>query len=223
LLLPLLRAGIDIEGCDISRDMLAFCRSKAAREGFAPRLYQQPMHALAIPRTYKTIYICGSFGLAGSRDNDLATLQCCYAHLERGGALLVNIAAEYTSWESWRVWSSEYRQALPQAWPKDGSENVAYFRYIDINPLEQRYIRQVRVEKWFAGERVASEGYTLRGNMYLQHELLLLLKVAGFRGITVRGDYTDDPATADHQDLVFTAIKTETFRRGGGSPQRQQC
>jgi 2-polyprenyl-3-methyl-5-hydroxy-6-metoxy-1,4-benzoquinol methylase len=68
LLLPLLCAGVDIDGCDISGDMLRQCRDKAAAQGLTPRLYQQPMHAVDLPRKYRTIYICGSFNLAGSRE-----------------------------------------------------------------------------------------------------------------------------------------------------------
>ena len=215
LLLPLLRAGINVDGCDISGDMLHHCRTKATREGFSPHLYEQPMHAFEIPRKYKTIYICGSFGLAGSRENDLATLQRCHEHLENGGALLLNIQAEYTSPESWNLWLSEARHRLPQAWPKkgrrrvasDGSENIAYFRYIDIDPLGQSYTQQVRIERWVSGEMMTSEEYILRGNMYLKNEVLLMLKVAGFREIVVQGDYTDEPATSDHEELIFTAIK----------------
>src|SRR5579871_1339275 len=48
LLLPLLRAGLDVDGCDLSADMLNQCRHLAAREGLAPRLYEQAMHALAL-------------------------------------------------------------------------------------------------------------------------------------------------------------------------------
>ncbi len=54
---------------------------------------------------------------------------------------------------------------------------------------------------------VASEEYTLRGNMYLKPELLLMLKVAGFREVAVYGDYADEPATADHEELIFIALK----------------
>jgi len=60
VLLPLLRAGIDIDGCDISGDMLHYCRRKATSEGLHPNLYEQQMHAFELPRRYKTIYICGS-------------------------------------------------------------------------------------------------------------------------------------------------------------------
>jgi SAM-dependent methyltransferase len=117
LLLPLLRAGIDIDGCDISGDML-YHRHSAAREGFSPGLYEQPMHTIHSPRKYKTIYICGSFGLAGSREKDLATLHRCFEHLKDGGALLLNIQAEYASAEAWKKWLNENRGAVPEPWPK---------------------------------------------------------------------------------------------------------
>lgn len=215
VLLPLLRAGIDIDGNDISRDMLHYCQSKAAREGLNLNLYNYSMHAIELPRKYKTIYICDSFDLAGSRENDLETLRRCYSHLEDGGALVLNIQAEYTSAESWNLWLPEYRRALPQPWPdkgegrvaSDGSVHFAQFRLLNIDPLEQTYTRQVRLEKWSNGGLIASEEYTLRGNIYFKSELLLMLKVAGFREITVHGDYTDSPVTADHDEIVFTAIK----------------
>ncbi len=61
LLLPLLEAGIDIDGCDISDDMLHQCQKKAATLGVEPRLYQQAMHTLDLPRKYRTIFICELF------------------------------------------------------------------------------------------------------------------------------------------------------------------
>lgn len=66
LLLPLLQAGLDVDGCDLSPDMLALCRERAARVGLTPRLYAQAMHALDVPRAYRTIYICDAFGLGAS-------------------------------------------------------------------------------------------------------------------------------------------------------------
>jgi len=35
LLLPYLRAGLDVDGCDVSPDMIELCRAKAAREGLS--------------------------------------------------------------------------------------------------------------------------------------------------------------------------------------------
>lgn len=215
LLLPLLRAGVDIDGCDISGDMLHHCRRMATAEGYQPHLLEQPMHAFAMPRRYRTIYICGSFGLAGSREKDAATLRCCYEHLQEGGALLLNIQAEYTSPESWSAWLPAQRGQLPEAWPQegskrvaaDGSENVAFFRTVELDPLEQSYVREVRLEKWVEGVLVASEAYTLRGNMYFKNEVSFMLRAAGFREIRVTGDFSDEPATAAHEELVFVAVR----------------
>lgn len=215
LLLPLLRAGVDVDGCDASADMLRRCRVKAAREGYEPRLHQQPMHAFDLPRRYRTIYICNAFGLAGSRDQDLATLRRCQAHLEDGGALLLNIEAEYTSPEEWEMWEPAKRRTLPEPWPEegrrrvaaDGSEHVSRLRLVELNPLDQSYVRQLGLEKWVSGQLVASEELTLRGNLYLKNELVLMLQAAGLRDITVRGDYTDEPATPDSKQLVLTAIR----------------
>jgi SAM-dependent methyltransferase len=215
VMLPLLRAGIDIDGCDISGDMLKYCRKKAAGEGFNPNLYDQPMHAFAISRSYRTIYICGSFGLAGSFQNDLETLKRCHAHLEAGGALVLNIQPEYTSSEAWNLWLHEQRQSLPQPWPKkgegkvaaDGSVHFAQFRLINIDPLEQSYTREVRLEKWLNNQLVSAEEHVLRGNMYFKNDLLLMLTIAGFREISVYGDFTERPPSAEDEELVFIAIK----------------
>ena len=146
LLIPLLRLGIDVDGCDISEDMLLYCRRNAERQGLTPNLYQQPMHAFEIPREDKTIFICNAFDLAGSRLKDLETLRRCHAHLDVGGALLFNILAEYTSPEIWDGWLSERRKRLPQAWPvegnrrtaSDGSEYVTRVRYLEVDPRDIR-------------------------------------------------------------------------------------
>jgi SAM-dependent methyltransferase len=53
LLLPYLRAGLDVDGCDVSADMLALCSEQAAREGLSPTLYEQAMHELDLPRANK--------------------------------------------------------------------------------------------------------------------------------------------------------------------------
>lgn len=173
------------------------------------------MHAFELPRRYKTIYICDSFGLAGGRENDLETLRRCYHHLALGGALVFNIQAEYTDTDSWHIWTTESRNRLPETWPEeaskrtaaDDSQSLAFFRTLEVDPLEQRYTRQVRLEKWVAGEKVATEEYTLKGNMYLKNEVILMLNMAGFNDISVTGDYTSEPATPDHGEIIFKAVK----------------
>lgn len=215
LLRPLLRAGIDIDGCDISADMLEQCRRKAAAEGLEARLYPAPMHTFQLPRRYRTIFMCGALGLAGSREKDLEALKRCHAHLEPGGALIFNIQAEYNRPSSWSQWLPEQRRALPQPWPEsvepcvaaDGSEHFGWFRVAALDPFEQRCTLEVRLEKRVGGQVVAQEAYSLVENLYFKPEVMRMLELAGFRELQVTGDYSDAPATAEHNEIVFTAIR----------------
>src|SRR4249920_458466 len=50
LLLPYLRDGLDVDGVDVSADMISLCRESAEREGLEPSLYVQPKHELNLPR-----------------------------------------------------------------------------------------------------------------------------------------------------------------------------
>ena len=65
LLAPLLEAGLDVDGCDGSADMVERCRQRLQRDGLATSLHVQAMHELVLPRRYRTILVCGSFGLGG--------------------------------------------------------------------------------------------------------------------------------------------------------------
>ena len=55
ILTLLVDEGFDVDGVDISPDLLAYARERAERGGFTPNLYAQPMHELDLPRTYRTI------------------------------------------------------------------------------------------------------------------------------------------------------------------------
>src|SRR5512133_400957 len=76
LLLPLLEAGLDVDGVDVSVDMLAHARRLADERGLSPALFAQAMHELDLPRRYRTIYICDSFGIGGVRREALGALEC---------------------------------------------------------------------------------------------------------------------------------------------------
>ncbi|UCG24360.1 MAG: class I SAM-dependent methyltransferase [Chloroflexota bacterium] len=215
LLIPFLRAGLDVDGCDLSADMLAYCREAAAREGFSPRLYQQANHELHLPRTYRTICVCGGFGIGGSRKQDLAALGRFNQYLQPGGALVLNHHLPYESPSEWRYWLRENRRQLTDTWPppgdrertSDGDELSSQYRIVDVDPLEQLITRQIRVELWRDGQRVAQEEYTLLERMYFKNELLLMLAMAGFDDIFVAGNHTKYEATAEDDILVFIARK----------------
>ena len=97
LLLPMLQAGLDVEGVEPSADMVAILRQRAERQGLTPVVHEQPMQALDLPRRYRTIFVpCGSFQLVIDRADACETLRRFHAHLEHGGILLLTI---YNRWQ----------------------------------------------------------------------------------------------------------------------------
>lgn len=219
LLLPYLRAGLDVDGCDISSDMLALCQEKAAREGFSPTLLAQAMHELEPPRSYRTIYVCGSFGIGSTRQQDALALQRFYDHLAPGGVLLLDHQMPYGeggSW-AWKDWIAENRQRLdPNFWTEpesdrtsDGREFRMRMRLADLDPLEQVLTLQMRVELWQDEQLRGKEERTLTGNIYFKNELVMMLKQAGFDEVEIQGDYAEMAATPEHGVLIFIAKKSE--------------
>ncbi|MFN8590927.1 MAG: class I SAM-dependent methyltransferase [Thermomicrobiales bacterium] len=214
LLLPLLRAGLDVDGADISPDMLNQCRRLAEREGLTPTLLQGAMHDVPLPRTYGTIFICDSFNIGGDRGHDLATLRRCHQHLAPGGVLVFNAYVSYNP-DEWAFWLPERRQALPEPWPDtdlrkraaDGDEIALSSRVIELDPLTQRHTKQIRIRLWRGDNLIQEEEGILAANLYFPQELLLMLDVAGFAGVEVRGDYSDQPAGPDDMMLVYIARK----------------
>ena len=95
------RPGLDVDGCDISPDMLERCRERAEQEGLAPKLYAQAVHELDLPRSYRTIVFCGGFGLGGRREHDVEGLRRLYEHLEPGGTLVLDNEAPYADSHLW--------------------------------------------------------------------------------------------------------------------------
>jgi SAM-dependent methyltransferase len=215
LLVPYLRAGLDVDGCDISPDMLALCRERAEREGLSPTLYAQAMHQLDLPRRYKTIIVCGSFGLGGNRAHDLEALRRLHEHLEPGGVLVLDNEVPYADARLWGYWSKEKRGTLPELFrlpgerrgASDGTEYELHSRVVDVEPLSQRATLAMRASIWRDGLLIAEEERVLQMTVYFTNELQLMLESAGFEDVVVRGDYTDSEPTDKTDFVVFIARK----------------
>jgi SAM-dependent methyltransferase len=215
ILLPLLQAGLDVDGCDYSRDMLAHCEARAKKGGLSPHLYAQAMHELDLPRRYRTIFACGALGLGGEQKLMLQAMQHCYDHLRPGGIFVFDYSPRWNDPPAWLSRLPENRHALPEDWPasserrllSDGTELEMAARTVAMDPLEEVATRQIRARLWQNGEMVKEEIHTQKVGDYNKNELVLMLENAGFREILVSGDYSDEPATADHHTLVFIATK----------------
>jgi hypothetical protein len=193
--------------------MIDVCRRKAECDGLSPTLFVQPMHELDPPRRYRTIFVCGSFGLGSNREQDQEALQRFHRHLEPGGTLLLDIEVPYADARQWRHWLREERAALPDARTpprerrraSDGTELALRSRLVELDPLEQRVRLEMHAEQWRDGVLEAEEDRLLDIGLYFKNELLLMLERAGFSDVTVEGDHNDLPATGDDDFVVFVA------------------
>jgi SAM-dependent methyltransferase len=216
LLVPYLHAGLDVDGCDVSPDMLALCRERAEREGLdAPRLHAQAAHELDLPRRYRTIVFCGGFGLGCDRDDDVEGLHRIYEHLEPGGRLVLDNEVPYADPFLWPRWTREGRSELPLEWREpgerragaDGAEYALRTRLVALDPLSQRATLELRAWMWRDGALVAEEEHALELTSYFTHELRLLLVQAGFVDVELRAGYENRPPTSDDDFVVFVARK----------------
>jgi len=215
LLLPYLQAGLDVDGCDYSQDMLAQCEERAKREGLSPRLYAQAMHELDLPRRYKTIFARGVIGLGGEWRLTMQAMQRCHEHLRHGGTFAFDYMVRWNDPPAWMSRLPENRQSLPQEWPSsterkllaDGNELEIVARTVGTDPLENVSTRQIRARLWRKDELLKEEGHTQKLDDYNKNELVLMLEHAGFSDIQIFGDFSDEPATADHENLIFVARK----------------
>ena len=211
LLCQYLRAGLDVDGCDISPDMLELCRRRAEADGVTPSLHLQGTAELDIPRRYRTIVSCGTFGLNGTRADDLESLRRFHAHLEPGGTLAVDIEAGWAMTEVWKRCADADR-AQPGEWTTrdttplpDGGEIAIRRRLVEADPLGQAFTLDLRYDLVRDGSVVRSEDHRLVERWYGVHEMIGMLEGAGFDDVRVEGDYTPVEVTADHRMHVFIA------------------
>jgi SAM-dependent methyltransferase len=214
LLIPFLQAGLDVDGCDVSGDMLAYCRERAEREGLSPQLYQQPLHNLNLPRPYLSIVVCGTFGIGVSRDQDFMALQRFYEHLEPGGVLMLEIYVPYGDARLLPLWHKDARKHLPDPWPdymgnppEDDHEYELHYRLVSVDPLKQQTTGEMRTLLFKDKKLVADETRTLTSNYYFRNEMRMMLEKAGFTVEAEKGDWTDEAATAEHDVIVYFARK----------------
>ena len=213
LLVPYRRAGLDVDGCDVSADMIALCRQALGREGLQANLYVQPMHLLATERRFRTVFICGGFGLGAAREQDGEALLRIRDCLEPGGLLVFDVEMPYADARQWQLWLKANRAALPEPWREsaprrtasDGTDYELRVRTVELDPVVQRLSLEMWARQWRGDQLLADEKNVLTANLYFRPELELLLQQAGFSEIEVQGHYTGRPATPEDDFLVFIA------------------
>lgn len=218
LLIPLAAEGLDVDGVDLPPDMLAQAATLARSRSLSPSLHASALHEIDLPRRYRTIYCCDSFGLGGQRSHDALAMSRVFDHLEPGGAFVFNHYLPYddVDKDQWADWLPGHRPDGPSDWPEsgdrrtfaDGDEIELFGRRLEFNPLLQRYTREIRAVLRRDGEVISIEEHVLQENVYFTQELALMLRAAGFTDIRVEARYRGRPATPDDTKVVFVARRS---------------
>lgn len=213
LLRSYLRAGLVVEGVDIAADMLAVCRQKALAEGLDPVLYEQPMQALDLPKQYAVIFVpCGSFVCVMGRDHALEALRRFYAHLLPGGTLAFNVYVpdyDYSQPYDANRYPTDWKPHVEKTYPEyPGRRLVVERRQTSLDPIEQIECEERRYRLYENDQLVAEEIHAGQNHWYFKHEVRLMLRLAGFSDVAVKGDYTWEDFGPQHTGtMVFVARK----------------
>jgi SAM-dependent methyltransferase len=208
LLLDYLAAGRDIDGVDLSPDMLALCRRNADARNLTPRLYGQALETLHLPRRYRTIL--ASSGLLQLITDPTAIAQAMarlHAHLLPGGALV-------------GVFMQLWREGDPLEWTWEenatradgvGFRRIAQARF---NPATGCEDTQNVYQQWIDGKVVAEEAHVRAQatRSYTQSTARALFARAGFTTIECYSGFTTSPATPAEELFTVVGIKSSSPR-----------
>lgn len=208
LLVPWVAAGLDVDGVDVSADMIALCREAADRVGRSPALYVQPLHRLDIPRRYRCIVVCGGFGLGTTREQDVEALRRLLAHLEPGGLLALDYEVEEFDAERWRAWRPAPQDRTPpepadRSFGSDGLQYALRGRVVAVDQDTRRMTHEIQAWQWSDGEMVAHETHALTANVYTSDEILDALREAGAQDVELVGGYHGGQPTGRETFLVY--------------------
>ena len=190
ILLPLLEAGHDMHGFDISTAMLDTLRSKpeaAAFEDLDRRISVQALESFGYERQFDAIIIpSNSFSMLSTQEAQISVLESVYDHLAPGGTFLLDLALAGMRmlvenpggiegrWHSW---------VHPETGRPIRQRVVSRF---DFN--EQRVL-----DRCFIVYEDHAEDFPMTSRWIFKEEFQLLLRLAGFERWEVFGTPDREP------------------------------
>lgn len=200
LLIPLLEAGLNVEGIDTSPNMLAACKRNCATRDLNPVLYQGSIENLDIPGKFSAIVVTlGSFMLLGNRTAAIAALQAFARHLEPNGKIFIDLGLPV---------SFNTENTVKQREPIQGLDDSVIVMQTSswIDWIKQIEHSLIRYEKWKDGKLIDTELQHLPLHWFGQEEFIMCLREHGYVNITLCANYTDGlEPTLHHDQLCFSA------------------
>lgn len=201
LLFPLLEQGFQVEGLELSSDMLALCREAGEEKGLSPKLHHGDMSSWQGGGKYQSL-LSPAFTLQLAPD-PTATLAHWRTLLEDGGALYLTVFIPFAELEGdmeENAWYPDHQTTLP------GGRIAKLDTLHQIDPEKQILDRRHRY--YFADHPAAFHESRQTLRWFTLDQMTALLAAAGFRVTSVFADFEPSrPVTCSETD-EFDGILT---------------
>jgi SAM-dependent methyltransferase len=196
ILLPLLEAGVDIEGFDLSIKMLEVLKKKAKKKNLKPKVWIADMRNFKCKKKYDMIIIpYRAFNHAESSEDQIKTLKNFKKHLKKGGRLILNFFyPDFNYMSRMNGKASKKRKVMIKQKQYIMSETPRY------SPVEQL----LRVD-WILEDEKRKKKKILKIHLcYIyKKEFELLLLLAGFSKWKVYGGFKKQKLKNEKQEMVW--------------------
>lgn len=202
-LIPMLLAGLPVEGFDASEHMLHTLRQKYAsfNNGDAPVSLQFVQDFQSAKRFALIFVPFGSWGLITDLAEAKKSIAVMFAHLAKGGTLLLEIETIFSVPEPCGIW----RRGVHVR--PDGSR-IAVNALATYTPSTQLYTSVCQYESLVNGQTTEVEVEHFEQYLYGLDELDAILLEVGFRDIKKYQDYLKTPAVdAQAPKLLYECMK----------------
>ncbi len=205
ILLPLLQEGIDIEGVDLSAEMLARLRQKAEALGLQPRVHQASFTNFCLERQFALIISpCNSFVHNLTADDQIQSLRLCREHLLLGGLLVIDTffpGSQFLAANNQRVLEGEITH------PTTGNR----LRMYDLRSMDrvtQIFHSANEIEELDAdGRLLSTRPFSTSIRWIYKTEMELLLRIAGFSRWEICGGFDRRPLELETDAMLAFAWK----------------
>lgn len=181
ILVPLLEAGLAVEGFDASEEMLAYCREACRERGLKPTLARRTFEDFSYETRFAAIFIpLGSFQLITDLTSAQAVLRRFHDHLAPGGKLMIDLdpIGQFFGDGSVRSWITP-----------DGDLLTLTDTRVETDFIAQTTVSHLRYEHWRDTKLIDIELEIFSLRWWGINEFTLSLKDAGFEEIVVSSDY----------------------------------
>ena len=199
LTIPLFRRGFQMTGADISQEMLWQAAQKGRRQGIAIPFVRQDMRALNLHRPMDAVLsTCDGVNYLMTEEDLMSFFRAAHRSVRPGGALIFDVSTPH-----------KLKNVLCSGLLGEDRENITYLWQNTWH--EKRRAVELDLTFFVKDEdgRYRRIDERQRQRAWEARELKEALWHAGFRAVSLYGDFTLDAASEENQRWHVAAIRKE--------------